>query len=58
MTSSGIAALGFIYSLLIGLIVAAVSLLITWAVIRSAVLSALRKHHAETNGSTPSQIRE
>lgn len=58
MTSTGIGALGFIYSLLIGLIIAAVSLLITWAIIRSAVLSALRKHHAETSGSAQSQIRE
>ncbi|MFF1635203.1 hypothetical protein [Leifsonia sp. NPDC058248] len=40
-----------VFSITVSVLIVVVSLLILWAIIRGAVLSALRKHHDETHGS-------
>jgi hypothetical protein len=47
-----------ILSIALSLLVLVICLVILWAIIRGAVLSALRKHREETQGALQPQYRE
>jgi hypothetical protein len=51
MPNPEIPVLFVVLSVTVSVLTVVVSLLILWAVIRGAVLSALRKHHDETHGA-------
>ena len=44
-----------VFAIALWLVMVGVTLLVLWAIIRGAVLSALRKHHSETRGAALSQ---